>query len=106
MANLNDELEQATATKAAAAALMEGATAARPTYSEIAAWCRNYVAQTLGVSTEKVDVNAEFEALGFDSAAAVALVVDVGTWLDLYLEPATLFEFPTISAFAEYLAKQ
>jgi acyl carrier protein len=78
----------------------------RPTYREIVDWCRDYVARTLDVPMEKVDPNAEFDALGFDSAAAVALVVDVGTWLDIDLEPASLFDFPTISAFAEHLSKQ
>jgi acyl carrier protein len=79
---------------------------ARPSYSEIVAWCREYVAQALGVPLEKVDPDAEFDTLGFDSAAAVALVVEVGVWMDLDLEPASLFEYPTISAFAEYLTRQ
>ena len=81
-------------------------TAVRPSEQEIVDWCRDYVARTLDVPVEKVDPNAEFDALGFDSAAAVALVVEVGTWLNLDLEPAALFDFPTIAAFAGYLAKQ
>ncbi len=81
-------------------------TAARPSEQEIVDWCRDYVARTLDVPVEKVDPNAEFDALGFDSAAAVALVVEVGSWLNLDLEPAALFDFPTIAAFAGYLAKQ
>ena len=86
-------------------AVMTGTTA-RPTEQEIVDWCRDYVARTLDVPVEKVDPNAEFDALGFDSAAAVALVVEVGAWLNVDLEPAALFDFPTISAFAGYLAKQ
>jgi acyl carrier protein len=72
---------------------------ARPTHAEIMAWCRE-------VPTEKVDPDAEFDALGFDSAAAVALVVEVGAWLNLDLEPAALFDYPTITTFADYLSKQ
>jgi acyl carrier protein len=79
---------------------------ARRTHAEIVAWCQAYVAQTLDVPTEKVDPDAEFDALGFDSAAAVALVVEVGSWLNLDLEPAALFDYPTITAFADYLANQ
>jgi acyl carrier protein len=79
---------------------------ARRTHAEIVAWCQEYVARALDVPTDKVDPNAEFDALGFDSAAAVALVVEVGTWLDLDLEPAALFDYPTITAFADYLSKQ
>ena len=80
--------------------------ATRPTYIEIVNWCRDYVARTLDVPIQNVDPNAEFDALGFDSAAAVALVVEIGTWLNMDLEPASLFDFPTISAFAEHLSKQ
>jgi acyl carrier protein len=91
-------------TNAASIAIADSAT--RPSEPEIVEWCRNYVAHTLDVPVETVDPDAEFDALGFDSAAAVALVVEVGTWMNLDLEPAALFDYPTISAFAEYLAKQ
>jgi acyl carrier protein len=77
----------------------------RPSCAEIVEWCREYVARTLGVAVAKVEPDAEFDALGFDSAAAVALVVEVGEWLNLDLEPAALFDYPTISAFADYIAK-
>jgi acyl carrier protein len=77
--------------------------AVRPTHGEIVTWCKEYIARTLDISVDKVDANAEFDALGFDSAAAVALVVDVGTWLDRDLEPSALFEYPTIASFADYL---
>lgn len=79
--------------------------AVQPTHAEIVAWCKEYIARTLDVPIDKVDANAEFDALGFDSAAAVALVVDIGTWLDRDLEPASLFEFPTIESFAGYLSQ-
>jgi acyl carrier protein len=79
--------------------------AVQPAHAEIVAWCKEYIARTLDVSIDKVDANAEFDALGFDSAAAVALVVDIGTWLDRDLEPAALFEYPTITSFADYLTQ-
>jgi acyl carrier protein len=79
--------------------------AIRPTTSEIVEWCKDYVARMLNVSVDKLDANTEFDALGVDSAAAVALVMDICAWLDRDLEPATLFEYPTISAFSEYLAR-
>jgi len=81
------------------------AVAVQPTHAEIVGWCKEYIARTLDVSVAKVDADAEFDALGFDSAAAVALVVDIGTWLDRDLEPAALFEYPTIASFADYLTK-
>lgn len=80
--------------------------AVQPSHLEIVAWCKQYIARTLDISIDKVDTNAEFDALGFDSAAAVALVMDIGTWLDRDLEPASLFDYPTISSFAAFLTQQ
>jgi acyl carrier protein len=102
MTNLNNNEEQGTGMTNSDTTTE---VAVQPTHEEIVAWCREYIARTLDVSIDKVDANAEFDALGFDSAAAVALVVDIGTWLDRDLEPAALFEYPTIASFADYLVR-
>jgi len=105
MIKVNNELEQGAAMNNSGCPA-QAVAVARPSYAEIVTWCRDYVARTLDVPMEKVDPTAEFDALGFDSAAAVALVVEIGTLLDMDLEPAVLFEFPTIAAFAEHLSRQ
>jgi acyl carrier protein len=102
MTNLNNHQEHTTAMTNSDSMTQ---VALEPTCPQIVAWCQEYIARTLDVSIDKVDANAEFDALGFDSAAAVALVMDLGTWLDRDLEPASLFEFPTIASFADYLSR-
>jgi len=76
----------------------------RPTEAEIAAWCRSYISRVLGIAEAKIDVAAEFDSFGLDSAMAVALVSDIGAWLGDEIEPSELFEYPTIAAFAKRLA--
>jgi acyl carrier protein len=78
----------------------------RPDYSDIVEWCRTYIGGVLNVPAEKIDPAAEFESLGLDSAVAVALVGEMGTWLNMDLEPAVLFEYSTINSLAEYLSKR
>jgi acyl carrier protein len=78
----------------------------RPSYEEIVDWCKTYIGKTLGLAPANISADAEFEALGFDSSAAVALVGEAEIWLSLDLEPAVLFEYPTISAFAKYLSER
>jgi len=86
--------------------MMTSGVAVQHSHSEVVVWCKEYIARTLNLSIDRVDPSAEFDALGVDSAAAVALVMDIGAWLDRDIEPATMFEYPTISSFAEYLTRQ
>jgi acyl carrier protein len=79
--------------------------ATRPAYSDIVAWCRTYIGGVLNLPPEKIDPSAEFESLGLDSAVAVALVAEMGAWLNRDLEPAVLFEYSTIAALAEHLSQ-
>lgn len=78
----------------------------RPSCQEIIDWCKNYIAHTLGLSSDKIDADTDFESLGFDSSAAVALVAEAEDWLGIDLEPAVFFEYPTIAAFAKHLSER
>lgn len=78
----------------------------RPTCADIVEWCRTYIGGVLNLPPEKIDASAEFESLGLDSAVAVALVAEMGAWLNMDLEPAVLFEHSTINTLAEHLSKQ
>lgn len=78
----------------------------RPSYQEIVDWCKAYIGKTLGLVPANISADAEFESLGFDSSAAVALVVEAEIWLSMDLEPAVLFEYSTISTFAKYLSER
>jgi acyl carrier protein len=67
---------------------------------EIVSWCQNYIAELLGVAANKIDPDAEIADFGLDSAAAVAMVLDLETKLGQELDPAILFEHGTLRKLA------
>jgi len=66
--------------------------------------CVEYLALTLGLSNEEIEPDVNFARLGLDSANSVYLIVELEEWLGLELTPDLLFEHPTISDLARYLA--
>ncbi len=77
-----------------------------PSESEIRDWCINYLSRTLELSEQAVDPDAKFTRLGLDSANSVYLIVELEDWLSLELTPDLLFEYPTVSELARYLAER
>jgi acyl carrier protein len=67
-------------------------------------WCVRYLAQTLDLCDQEIQPDVTFARLGLDSANSVYLVVELEEWLGLELTPELLFEHPTISDLARYLA--
>jgi len=70
------------------------------TADDIIAWCRAYIADLLGIPPSSVDPDAPVEDFGFDSSAAVALVLDLETKIGRELDPSILFEHQTLRALA------
>lgn len=73
--------------------------------TEIIDWCRNFIAEMLDIPADKLNPNAEFESFGLDSVAAVSLVAELEEWLHREVSPSLLFEYPTLSSFADYLSQ-
>ena len=71
---------------------------------EIIAWCRTYIANLLDVPAATIDPDAPVDDFGFDSSAAVALVLDLETKLGRELDPSILFEHQTLRALANAVA--
>lgn len=69
----------------------------------IALWCQEYVADLLETPVEAVDLDADFDRLGVDSALAVSLLIEVEERYGVDLPPEALFENPTLNAVAAYL---
>ena len=67
-------------------------------------WCVQYLARTLGLTDEQIQPDVKFARLGLDSANSVYLIVELEEWLELELTPDLLFDHPTISDLARYLA--
>jgi acyl carrier protein len=74
------------------------------TPDEIIAWCRNYISDLLAVPVASIDPDAHVDDFGFDSSAAVALVLDLETKLGRELDPSVLFEHQTLRALANAVA--
>jgi len=74
------------------------------TSDEIITWCRTYIANLLDVPATTIDPDAPVDDFGFDSSAAVALVLDLETKLGRELDPSILFEHQTLRALANAVA--
>ena|SRR5436190_16827741 len=76
-----------------------------PSEAAIEAWLTAYIAETLGVRSESIDVRRPFSYFGLSSAEGVILAGDLEKWLGGRRLPATLaWDYPTIETMARYLA--
>lgn len=74
--------------------------------SEIISWCRSYIADVLDMSPAEIDPDTNVSDLGFDSSAAVSMVLDLERELGRELDPAILFEYPTLRALSGALSRE
>jgi acyl carrier protein len=77
-----------------------------PSEAVIREWCVKYLTRTLDLSDRVIDPDVNFARLGLDSANSVYLIVELEDWLGLDLTPDLVFEHPTISELARYLARR
>lgn len=70
---------------------------------EISAWLQHYFADLKGVSREHIPITSPFLKFGLDSATAVALTGDLMEWLKIDVDPAVLYEHPTIEQVSAHL---
>jgi acyl carrier protein len=69
----------------------------------ISEWLVEAVSLKIGREAESIDVNAPFSRIGIKSMDLLAIVAELGSWLNRKL-PATLgFDYPTIHALADFL---
>ena len=68
-------------------------------------WLVPRLAGALGVPPSEIDANEPLSRYGLGSVEAVVLVGDLEEWLSLSLEPTLLWDYPTITRLAAYLAE-
>ena len=70
----------------------------------IQTWIVEYVAESLALDVAEVDVTGSFDRLGLDSVTAVGMTGALEEWLDRRIDPAIIYQFPTIATMATALA--
>jgi acyl carrier protein len=68
--------------------------------ADIIVWCQAYISDLLAIPADQIGADTEMADFGLDSSAAVAMVLDLEAKLGVELDPALLFEYPTLRAFA------
>jgi acyl carrier protein len=78
----------------------------RPSRSseEIEQWFIHYLTEQLDLSPDQIDVTVPFDDFALDSATAIAMTGDLEDWLGRGVDPTLVYDYPTISDLAEYLA--
>jgi len=77
---------------------------AQVTESDIRDWCIAYLQRTVDNPSIVIGADASFAELGLDSATAAYFIVELEEWLGAELRPELVFEYPTVSALAHFIA--
>ncbi|MBW4455972.1 MAG: acyl-CoA-binding protein [Nostoc indistinguendum CM1-VF10] len=77
-----------------------------PTAADIQAWLISYLAELLEITPDNIEVKIPFERYGLSSLEGTGLIGDLGDWLGYNIVPTLLYEYPTIEALAQHLAKE
>jgi acyl carrier protein len=75
-----------------------------PSTDEIQNWLVSYLAKTIEVSPDEVDVKVPFEEYGLDSSMSVNLVSELEAWLEDTLDPTLVYGYPTIETLARHVS--
>ncbi|MCG8576905.1 MAG: acyl carrier protein [Flavobacteriales bacterium] len=73
------------------------------TQAEIQEWLSDYIMEALDLPKEDIDVEASFETFGIDSITMVEISYQVGEWLNIEIDPKSLYNYPSIAAVSAYL---
>jgi acyl carrier protein len=76
------------------------------TSERIQEWLVAQLAERLGMASEAIDVDRPITEYGLDSITGIALAGDLEEWLQIYLSPTLLWDYPTVAYLADHLAGQ
>ncbi len=76
------------------------------TAAAIQEWIVSYLAQLLEIQPDEIDTEIPFDQYGLDSSAAVGMTGDLEDWMGTKIDPTLLYDYPTIQALAQHLAKE
>ncbi|MGK9165220.1 acyl carrier protein [Inquilinus limosus] len=76
------------------------------TMDSIQRWLVDYVARLLKLPAHGIDVDEQLVYLGVSSSQAMTLTADLEKHLGRPIDPALLWEFPTIRRLAQHLGQE
>ncbi|WP_376743860.1 SDR family NAD(P)-dependent oxidoreductase [Ensifer canadensis] len=83
----------------------DGALRVEDAGANVLAVLKAIIAEQQTVAVEKMDADALFLDLGYDSISLISLARDLGTRLGLILQPTLFFEYPVLGELSSYLAE-
>lgn len=72
--------------------------------AEIIEILRKEIAEAMDTTADMIDEDENFMRLGIDSVGSIQLMNKVKRTFDVEVSPVAIFEYKTISEFAEYIA--
>ena len=76
-----------------------------PSETEIRDWCLACLSRTVDNPSIPIGPDIPFPQMGLDSATSAYFIVELEEWLGTELSPELVFEYPTISSLAHFIAK-
>jgi acyl carrier protein len=73
---------------------------------ELISFCREELAQMMGVAPESIDVNASFEDMRLNSIHAMQMLDELEDQLSISISPIIFWENPTLASFCKTIAVQ
>ncbi len=70
----------------------------------IHSWLVSYLVNRYGLTTQQLSHKTAFVDLGMDSAAAVTLIAELSEYLDMHIDPVSLWNYPTIGELCNHLS--
>ena len=84
---------------------MEKMSSTLPSTNDIQAWMVSYLAEILEVDPDDVETDVTFDSYGLDSSAAIGMTGDLEDWLGTEVDPTVIYDYPTVTALAQYLGE-
>ena len=74
--------------------------------SEIQTEIKKVIATELALNPDEIEDTKSFHSLGLDSVNSIFLLAKMEERLNVYIDPLSVYDNPTVKSFSEYLYAQ
>jgi len=86
---------------------MDSSSPTKPVSAEaIQSWILDWLAREMQIPAQDLDPSKSFESFGMSSLLAVTMTGDLEDWLGREVDPAIMYDHPTVASLADVLAGQ